>query len=76
MKMFELREFDPDLADIIAHYGKNITAGAIYDAHGALVHGSPPTDPRGTVWVSSETYEKMQAYGRSSPTKKAPRSPR
>lgn len=76
MKMSELREFDPELADIINQLGQHITAGAIYDADGALVHGSPPTDPPGTVWVDADTYLKMRAYGDSDPNQKAPRSKR
>ena len=76
MKMSELREFDPDLAAIIERIGPHITAGAIYDADGALIHGTPPTDPRGTVLVSPETYEKMRAYGASPANPKLPRSPR
>lgn len=76
MKMSELRDLSPELADIIKELSPHITAGAVYDADGNLVHGATPVDPPGAVWVSDESYLKMRAYAATDPNARAPRSRR
>lgn len=72
MKMSDLKQISPELADIIQQLGPNITRGAIW-IDGELVHGTPP--PKEAGWVSAESYQKMQDYA-NKPLPTVPKMPR
>lgn len=59
MKMSELKQLSPELADIIQQLGPNITRGAIW-IDDELVHGTPP--PPDQAVVSAESYLRMREY--------------
>jgi hypothetical protein len=60
----KLSDLPPELSAVLRELGPNITSGAIY-INDALVHGTPPTDPPGTVWLPAESVMRMQAYARA-----------